>query len=477
MFATVSVCRRSPAALIVLTSLGVLIALVCAGHGSTYAGPAVAGLVVVTVWHRSLLQWDRLVALILLVVLFVPMSRYKLSAGLFFNLELYRMVVALVVAAWIASLVVDHRIHLRRTAFDLPVLAVVGCVLASEVTNPTRVFTYSSYVAKALMFFASFILVYFLITTTITRRKSIDFLLQLLALGGAIIGFFGLVEWRTGYNVFDHLQVVMPFLTFEGALTDVFRGGHPRILGPAEQAIALGAALILVLPVTVYLAKTSSRLWWIASTFVLVGSLASGSRTAIIMLVVEILVYLALKPRETLRLWPLLLPILALVHVALPGTLGGFLRKRSSPREASSRSNRPSAPTGTQNCQAGAFVSSSRWSPKPATAPFLASASGLGLPASIRPSETHPFSMTNGWETSSTWGTSALSLGFGSFSPPPGARSVRLARVTFAVTTGYFPLWQRLLQRSRSACSHTMRWASRRSRFFSTFFSASRLLL
>jgi len=40
--------------------------------------------------------------------------------------------------------------------------------------------------------------------------------------------------------------------------------------------------------------------------------------------VVAILVFLWIKPRETRRLWPALIPALVVVHVALPGTLGSI---------------------------------------------------------------------------------------------------------------------------------------------------------
>ena len=42
------------------------------------------------------------------------------------------------------------------------------------------------------------------------------------------------------------------------------------------------------------------------------------------MFVVVGVVFLWLRPRETLRLWPALLPALVVIHLALPGTLGSL---------------------------------------------------------------------------------------------------------------------------------------------------------
>ena len=136
--------------------------------------------------------------------------------------------------------------------------------------------------------------------------------------------FFAVVERRTHYNVFDHLHAVLPFLQFEGPLAYLMLGGNLRVFGPSQQPIALGAALILILPFAVYFARRSGRRWWIAALLILLGAFASGSRTAIVMLVAEVIVFLLLKPNETKKLWPALIPALAVVHFALPGTIGGL---------------------------------------------------------------------------------------------------------------------------------------------------------
>ena len=50
----------------------------------------------------------------------VPVAR-----NLPFQIELYRLVVALVVFIWITSLLIDRRVRLERTAFDKPLLLIV----------------------------------------------------------------------------------------------------------------------------------------------------------------------------------------------------------------------------------------------------------------------------------------------------------------------------------------------------------------
>jgi polysaccharide biosynthesis protein PslJ len=316
--------RPAPAVVVILAAVAILGAATFLGVNPKYVAPIVILASAIAAWHKTLLAWHSLVGMILVVVLFVPIGRYALPGSLPFNLEMYRLVVGLVVLVWIASLLIDSRVKLCRTAFDVPLLLIGACVLASDVVNPGRVDSVSSFVAKSLTFFASFVLVYYIIATTIRERSKVMFLLKLFTLGGTAIGIAAIIEERTGFNVFNHLTTVLPILHFEGALLAVVRGGNLRVFGPAEDPIALGAALVMIIPISIYFARTASRKWYFATLSILLGALASGSRTAITMLLAEIVVYLILKPRETRRLWPVLIPAVVVVHVFLPGTIGAF---------------------------------------------------------------------------------------------------------------------------------------------------------
>jgi polysaccharide biosynthesis protein PslJ len=315
---------QRPAALSILGAFALLSVGVMSGHGAKVLAPLLALVAVVAAARRTFIAWDRVIALIVLVVFFVPIGRYTLPGNLPFDLELYRLVIAVCVLVWVGSLLVDSRVRVIGTAFDRPLLLIAGCVLASEITNPRRVVHLDSSVIKALSVFASFLLIYYLTATTVLRRETVEFLLKLMTVCGAVVGGFGIIELRTHYNVFDHLHSVLPFLHYEGNINYLLLGGNLRVLGSAVQSIALGALLVLLLPLAIYFARKSGRRWWIAALFLLLGTFASGSRTAIVMLVVEIVVFLVLKPKETKRFWPALVPMAVLVHVALPGVIGGF---------------------------------------------------------------------------------------------------------------------------------------------------------
>lgn len=284
--------------------------------------PLSALMVAGAVAYRFILAWRSLVAGIALVILFVPIKRYVLPGGLPFQLEPYRLVVFLVCLIWATSLLIDTRVRIRRTVFDTPLIAYLTAIAASFVANPRRTVNLSTDVLKSLLFFASFVLVVYLVVSVIRRRREIDTVVNALAIGGVVVALAAILESRTQYNVFDHLSSFMPGIQFTGAL-EMSRSGRLRVVGSAQHPIALGAALVMLIPLAVYRAKaTGKRIWWAAALVLLVGALGTSSRTAITMLMTIGLVYLSLYARDMKRMWPALLPAFVVIHFAIPGAIG-----------------------------------------------------------------------------------------------------------------------------------------------------------
>jgi polysaccharide biosynthesis protein PslJ len=112
-------------------------------------------------------------------------------------------------------------------------------------------------------------------------------------------------------------------LTEVASADELGRGDRLRVYASAQHPIALGAVLVMLLPLAVYLARaTRQRRWWVAGGLLLITALATVSRTAVLMLLAMGLVLLWLRPVETRRLWPLIIPAALALHLALPGTIG-----------------------------------------------------------------------------------------------------------------------------------------------------------
>jgi polysaccharide biosynthesis protein PslJ len=313
--------------------------------GLPFALAAAVGASVFAV-HRLLLQWHVLLGALIVVILFVPIKRYGFPASLPIALEPYRALVALIAAAWITSLLVDPSLRLRGGVLGAPLLVVLLVSTASIAINGERLAGLqfverpvgtegggTQEVVKELSFLASYVLVYFIVLSIVRGRATVDRLIRLLVGGGAVVAAAGILESRTSFNAFDHWSSFVPILEYqdqalvEGHAEDLDRAGTLRVLGSAQHPIALSAALAMLLPLGLYLAFTSPRpmRWWCATGLLALGTLATVSRTGVVMIAVVGLVFLWLRPRETRkRLTPLAVPLILVAFFVLPNTLGSL---------------------------------------------------------------------------------------------------------------------------------------------------------
>ncbi len=320
--------RSVAPAVLVTGALGLLAAGVITGV-SIRATTAILVLVTIGALARpTFIRWPKIVAALILVILFIPIRRYTLPGNLPFQLEPYRIFVMLLFVGWFGALLVDPRTRLRRTGFEGPILVIIAAAVASVVANPDRVELFSSEVQKALMFFLSFVLVVYVMASVIRRLDSVDYIAKTLVAGGAVVAFFAIVEARTGKNVFNHLGRVLPGLTLgepEPGGFQKFGTASMRVFASAQHPIALSAALVMLTPLAIYLAtRYRQRRWMLCALLLVAGCASTVSRTGILMFVVVGIVFLWLRPREVRRLWPALLLAPIVIHFALPGTIGSI---------------------------------------------------------------------------------------------------------------------------------------------------------
>lgn len=313
---------------IIVSAIVVLSMSVATGSAVRQTVPVVALAVAAALVHNRIVAWPALLTTLIVVFLFVPIRRYSIAGNLPFQLEPYRLLVAFVGAGWLASLLVDSRVRLRKSGLEGPLLLIIVVILASDVVNTGRVgdLSLQADVAKRLTFFASFIVVFYVIVSLIRSQREIEILIRALVASAAALSILGVLERITGYNVFNHLAGTVPLLGRASIpYTLVHPRGRLRVYASAENPIALGAVFVMLLPLAVYLARTTrQRRWWIAAALVTLGTLATVSRTAVVMLVVAAVVMLRLCTTNVKRLWPAIIPVLLAAHFALPGTLGSL---------------------------------------------------------------------------------------------------------------------------------------------------------
>jgi polysaccharide biosynthesis protein PslJ len=309
----------------VFGALALLTVTVLTGSAVANAAPLIALAVVIVVAYRKLLAWPVLLAGLVSVILFVPIKRYSLPGHLPFALEPYRIYVALLATMWLGALLVDPRVRFRGSGLEAPLFLFVCAALGSVVFNDSRITELNVHteVTKQLTFFASFVLVFYLIMSVVRTLDDVELIVRMLVGGGAVVAALSIVESWTHFNAFDHLDTLIPFLQHVDAPGTSERGGNLRVMGSAQGSIALGAALAMMLPLAAYLGfKTRRWFWWVAAVLVSLGALATLSRTSILMLIVIIVVLFWLRPRQVRKFWPVLVPAVVVIHLMLPGTLG-----------------------------------------------------------------------------------------------------------------------------------------------------------
>jgi len=292
------------------------------------AGVAGYGLAVVV--STIVARWSWLVYGLAGVVLLIPEDdRYTLhgfsAAG--FELEPWRILMSIMVVGWIAAVMVDPRVRARKTKFDGP-LALIGlAIVGSEAFNAARVSSLSSVVIKHLIIVVILMSMLYVLASVIRTRDTIERVLCVLVCAGCVEGFGAMVQRTTKFNIFDHMHRILPMFTFNlGAEAgEMLRNGHFRAIASAGHPIELANVMAMLTPIAAYLAIRRGRIWLAALPFLILGNLSSGSRTGIIGLLVIVVIFVCMRPRQTLKCWPALIPTLALVQLLMPGAISGTI--------------------------------------------------------------------------------------------------------------------------------------------------------
>jgi hypothetical protein len=292
------------------------------GPANLVLGLIVVGLVLAA-YQRVLLAWPTMLALILVVILFIPIRRYTVSGNLPFELEPYRVLIGVVLGCWLCAIAADPRVRVRASGLEGPIGALLLAMLLSMAVNLPRVNAAGAMVVKNFTFFLSYVLVLYFIVSIVRARRDLDRVITLLVAGGTVLAVAALVEWRTSTNLFNWYSNAAPFLHYIDEGIAQQRGSGFRARASAQHPIALTAALVMLLPLALYLYQRHRRRVWLGSAaFLALGALSTGSRTGMIMLMALLVSFLCLRFRDTVRLLPLLLPLFVVIQVAMPGTLG-----------------------------------------------------------------------------------------------------------------------------------------------------------
>lgn len=288
-------------------------------------------------YKKEVFNWANTVCFYAAILLLIPVSPYKLLSGLPVDVEFNRVAAVIVLSFWSIGLLVDPKMRLRRTHFELPLLAFSSVILLSVILNPDAIANYVQFIitGKLIIRFASFIIMLYFVATVLRDNKQADRVLKFLTVIAAIISVGGILERLTGYNFFFHLDSYIPYLYADPhSIEGEFRGGVVRVSSSIDHPIALSVVLAMLLPITVHYIleskQTVNKAFYILTAGLsIVTMFLTVSATALVALM-TLVGWLMMRNFRYAMLLVLVLAFgLTVVANAFPGTVDALLGRLS----------------------------------------------------------------------------------------------------------------------------------------------------
>jgi uncharacterized membrane protein len=173
--------------------------------------------------------------------------------------------------------------------------------------------------------------VFFALAASIIRPAELPKLIKAMLALACFTAFAVIVEYRTGTNVFhDWIGSLFPgYVRPEGIGTwDAI--GRKLVYGPSVQPLAVAVMFSLALPFAfAWLLKAKERreriLYAAVVLLLIAGAVATQKKTSMIGPLVCIAVFCAYRPRAMVRLAPLAIVLVGVIHVVAPGAFGAVV--------------------------------------------------------------------------------------------------------------------------------------------------------
>ena len=278
-----------------------------------------------------LMPWS--FAAFLAVLWLIPFNDIELTVQMPIDLKFDRLVLPFVAAAWALALMVGGRVapRLRWTWIHTAVATFVVVAFISVIFNArelTRTLELEGAV-KALPLLVAYVSVFVIASTAVRPTEVRAFLQYTLVL--AVLCALGIIwEYRLKQNLFyTWSDLALPgIFSVEsldaGAIDDI---GRRLVRGPAALPLEAVAMLALALPIALVSLIQAHQwrhriLYGLAACILLAAAFATFRKSALLAPVSVIATVAYFRRRELLRLSPLALVLIVLVHVLAPGALG-----------------------------------------------------------------------------------------------------------------------------------------------------------
>jgi hypothetical protein len=282
-----------------------------------------------------LLPW--MLAVFIALLWLLPFNEIQLAASLPIDLKLDRLVLPFVAALWVFALVAGGRgapriratpIHAAVGAFL--VWAFISVVVNAQQLNHTLELDQAIKRLPLLLAYASL----FFIASSVVRRNEVAAFLKY-TLGLAVVCAFGIVwEYRFKNNLFYELpDKVLPgaFSVGQADAAGIDILGRRVVRGPGAVPLEAVAMLTMALPIAIVGAiqagpRRRQRLLNGVAACILIAAMVATYRKSALLAPLSVILTLAyFRRRELLKLAPLGLVALAIIHILSPAALGSTI--------------------------------------------------------------------------------------------------------------------------------------------------------
>jgi hypothetical protein len=291
-------------------------------------------------WRAAIDDWPRTTrlmpwtfALFLAVLWLVPFNDIQLSFQLPIDLKFDRLVLPFVAAAWALALMLGGRAapRLRLTWIHGAVGAFVLCAFLSVIVNAGLLNQTLELEGslKQLPLLVAYVSLFVIASSAVRGSEVRAFILY--TLGLSVVCALGVIwEYRFKQNLFyDWSDKLLPGV-FEvsrfnaGAVDDI---GRRLVRGPAALPLEAVAMLAMALPIPLVLLTQAQRwrqrvLYGLAACVLLAAMFATFRKSALLAPMSAILTVAYFRRSELLKLSPLALVLVVMIHVLAPGGLG-----------------------------------------------------------------------------------------------------------------------------------------------------------
>lgn len=172
---------------------------------------------------------------------------------------------------------------------------------------------------------------FFVLAASIMRPSEVPKFIKFTIGLAAFVGFAVIIENRFALNIFhDWIGPLIPGYTRPLGIGTVDSIGRKSVLGPGIQPLGVTTMLTLALPFALLglINASERRRRWIYGTAILLifaGALATEKKSGLVGAAAGVAVLFYYRPRQMLRLLPLGIVMIAIIHVFTPGAIGGVV--------------------------------------------------------------------------------------------------------------------------------------------------------